>query len=155
MTAEERFWSKVDKRPGGCWLWTAGTFHFGHGQFRPGGSAQAVGAHVWSWERANGRKVPEGKCVLHTCDVPPCVRPDHLFLGTRGDNNDDRHRKGRTRTKLTPVVVLVCRQMYEAGEATMWELGKVLGVTGECIRAAIRGVTWQHLEHVTWGGEKL
>jgi hypothetical protein len=42
--------------------------------------------------------IPEGAKVLHRCDNPPCIRPDHLFLGTQAENNKDRSLKGRTRT---------------------------------------------------------
>jgi hypothetical protein len=47
-----------------------------------------------SWGLYRG-PIPEGQCVLHHCDNPPCVNPDHLFLGTKLENNQDRHRKGR------------------------------------------------------------
>ncbi len=51
--------------------------------------------HRVAWEDANG-PVPDGKCVLHKCDNPPCCNPEHLFLGTREENNADRDAKGRT-----------------------------------------------------------
>lgn len=56
--------------------------------------AQAL-AHRAAWEDEHG-PIPPGQCVLHRCDNPPCVNPDHLFLGTKGDNNRDRSAKGRT-----------------------------------------------------------
>jgi len=91
-TPEERLWARVEKGPE-CWLWTAPTDTKGYGQLRVGG--RLVMAHRLSWELANGA-IPEGLCVLHRCDVAACVNPGHLFLGTKGDNNTDRHRKGRT-----------------------------------------------------------
>jgi len=52
-------------------------------------------AHRLVWEKFYG-SIPEGLCVMHKCAVPACVRPDHLELGTRADNNRDRAAKGRT-----------------------------------------------------------
>jgi hypothetical protein len=54
-----------------------------------------VRAHRWSWEIANKQRVPEGRWVLHRCDNPPCVRPDHLFLGDPKANIADMLAKGR------------------------------------------------------------
>ena len=53
------------------------------------------GAHRLAWVAANGRPVPDGLCVLHSCDTPPCVNPAHLWVGTRKDNHADAVRKGR------------------------------------------------------------
>jgi len=84
---EERFWAKVEKTDD-CWLWTGATFGDGYG------NCSRLRAHRVSWELANG-PVPGGLCVLHHCDRPLCVRPRHLFLGTRKDNSDDKIAKGR------------------------------------------------------------
>lgn len=82
-TAEERFWQKVDKSEG-CWLWTAATNPKGYGCFAPTPDNQ-MGAHRFSYMLAKG-PIPDGLFVLHRCDVPACVRPDHLFLGTQREN---------------------------------------------------------------------
>ena len=83
------FWAKVDKSSSACWLWTGRTRgRNGYGAF---GSAYA---HRMSWEMAHG-PIPVGQQVLHACDVPLCVRPDHLFLGTHRQNMEDAARKGR------------------------------------------------------------
>jgi len=58
-------------------------------------------AHRDSWERANGRSVPDGMVVMHACDNPPCVNPMHLVVGTVADNNRDRHAKGRSKNLFT------------------------------------------------------
>lgn len=120
MTPEERFWAKVDKdgpvpqhRPelGSCWVWTRATTGFGYGKL--GLNGRALTAHRRSYEMAYGA-IPNGLLVCHRCDNPPCVNPDHLFLGSFADNMRDMHAKGRggrtgpkgernSRAKLTAV----------------------------------------------------
>jgi predicted XRE-type DNA-binding protein len=93
MTLEKRFWSKVRKGPG-CWEWTAGlNKRNGYGHIKSNGVKLL--AHRLAWEMSNGRPIPAGLCVLHRCDNPKCVRPDHLFVGTQLDNIEDRDAKGR------------------------------------------------------------
>lgn len=92
---EERFWLHVQKTES-CWVWTAHRNNNGYGLMRVGyGINRAtVSVHRLSWKMHNGEP-PPGKCVLHKCDNPPCVNPDHLFLGTHRDNTQDMIRKGR------------------------------------------------------------
>lgn len=95
LTLEQRFWGKVTKGDG-CWLWQASLGSMGYGQIMDD-SWKVIGAHRASWELAHGQPVPAGMCVCHHCDNPACVRPDHLFLGTRKDNTQDALKKGRLR----------------------------------------------------------
>jgi hypothetical protein len=91
----QRFWSKVVKTSE-CWNWIASKRNKGYGAFVWCSDGEVVQgrAHRFSWEIHNG-KVPDGMCVLHRCDNPACVRPDHLFIGTIADNNRDMRTKGR------------------------------------------------------------
>lgn len=99
MTLEERFWPKVDRSagPNGCWPWMAsrvkGYGHFGVGS-RTDQTNKLVIAHRLAWILTHG-PVPDGICVCHTCDNPPCCNPAHLWLGTHADNAADREAKGR------------------------------------------------------------
>lgn len=92
------YWSKVIISETGCWGWTAG-LNRGYGCF--GYKGKAVAAHRFSWEHHFG-PIPARMSVLHKCDNPICSRPDHLFLGTRAENNKDRAAKGRTVTQMVP-----------------------------------------------------
>jgi len=92
---EMRFWSKVTKGAG-CWEWTASTDHKGYGKLAEGGrQGRTLSAHRVSYE-LNVGPIPDGLLVLHRCDNPPCVRPDHLFVGTHTDNAQDMAKKGRS-----------------------------------------------------------
>jgi hypothetical protein len=98
---EDRFWSKVE-RSQGCWLWTGGANEHGYGRFQIGRSRDEASvelAHRYSWRLATALDIPPGLCVLHLCDNPPCVNPDHLVLGTQAANVFDMVQKNRQRTR--------------------------------------------------------
>ncbi len=92
------FWARVTKGDSkSCWNWTGGKNEKGYGALRFLG--ERILAHRLSWIIHNG-PIPEhdsyhGFCILHRCDNPSCVNPDHLFLGTHQDNMDDMVAKNR------------------------------------------------------------
>jgi len=92
-TPEERFWGHVQKTET-CWLWVAALNNKGYGKFLSLAHGPGTYAHRFSWMLHYG-PIPQGLCVLHKCDVPRCIRPDHLFLGTHKDNMRDMVAKGR------------------------------------------------------------
>jgi len=94
-TLSEFFWARVNKSDG-CWEWTGRKMYFGYGSIRLYRNAPQISSHRASWQIHFG-EIPEGLCVLHRCDNPSCVRPDHLFLGTIQDNNMDAKQKGRAK----------------------------------------------------------
>lgn len=148
----ERFWARVNQS-GECWLWTGQRIH-GYGRLRlrtPEGRDRYIPAHRVSWELANG-PIPPGLRVLHRCDVPACVRPEHLFLGTPTDNVADMVAKGRQQrgdhaalAKLTAAQVLEIRRLVASREATQAELARRYGVKPGTISSVVLRTTWRHL----------
>lgn len=153
-SVEARFWAKVDKRGpvvrrvlGHCWVWTAALYR-GYGVFAPIGT-KTVLAHRLSWRFAFG--APKA-CVLHKCDNRRCVRPSHLFEGTRLDNNLDKKAKqrqcrGETRplSKLTDASVEQMRSDWASGDYTQRELGERYGVCQPIVSRTVRGQRWRHI----------
>lgn len=142
----ERFWSQVRKTDD-CWEWQ-GSKRFGYGRFNHHGITSS--AHRFSYQISFG-DIEDGLCVLHRCDNPACVRPDHLFLGTDLENNADRDAKGRTATaltshpsKLSPTAVSEIR-MLAANGVSMYSLAKTYGVKRPSIVNIVRRKTWRNV----------
>lgn len=108
----ERFWSKVkianESDRNSCWLWTGCTNLRGYGRFNVGYHTEL--AHRVAYVLAFGR-IPTLD-VLHDCDVPACVRPDHLTEGTQQDNVIDAVTKLRMGKKLTPELAAAVKSDY-------------------------------------------
>lgn len=127
-TLSERFWEKVD-RSGDCWAWIGHVGSEGYGYFRM--PKRPVYAHRMSYELANGA-IPDGLVVMHKCDNPRCVRPEHLALGTQSENIRDCFKRGRAnRTgQRTPKALKVeAAKMYEPGKTTQPKVAAALGIT--------------------------
>lgn len=93
----ERFEAKCMPEPNsGCWLWLSTVTRKGYGMFRLHRSEQRQRANRLAYAIYRG-PIPAGMMVLHRCDNPGCVNPDHLFLGTAADNTNDMIGKGRWR----------------------------------------------------------
>ncbi len=140
-----RFWRLVEKTDT-CWLWAGGRNRQGYGRFQY--DFRRLLAHRVAWSIATGYE-PK-LCVLHRCDNPGCVRPEHLFLGTRGDNNRDCRSKGRNalgeshgRAKLTPEQVNDIRLRYRAGNAPA--LAAEYGVCHQMVWLIATRKKWRHM----------
>lgn len=142
----ERFWAKVQKSEG-CWEWMGSRLPRGYGRLKT--KDGIVYTSRFSWELHFG-EIPEGLNVLHECDNPPCVRPDHLFLGTQKQNMQDCANKGRLArgdahscSKLNSKAVLFIRKYYTREYAQ--DLAELFGVSRSHVHAIARGRPWAHL----------
>lgn len=147
---EERFWAKVDKT-NDCWIWTGSRDQRGYGRIKNGGNKLASRI---SWEM-HFSPIPPGMFVCHHCDNPPCVRPNHLFLGTQQDNMQDmraKHRGGDSalhgashhQAKLTEQEVLLIRQ-FRRGIDNVVAFAVQFNISKSQVYAISRGASWKYL----------
>ena len=148
-----RFWNKINKNSS-CWLWIGVKDRFGYGRFSLDG--RMVYAHRIIWEYVNG-SIPNGLFVLHKCDVPACVNPEHLFLGTQSDNLKDAYQKGHLRhlsgfrgekqgqSKLTDEIVKSIREEYQNPKTSQYQLAKRYGVCQTTIWRVVKRKSWAHI----------
>jgi hypothetical protein len=155
-TTEERFWRFVEKSDG-CWIWTGKSVNQkGYGQLggiggRGGG---AILAHRLSYQIHKG-EIPEGMVVMHSCDNPSCVNPDHLSVGTQSQNILEAIAKGR---KVLPKLPRFSGADHPNAKFTEQDirdirakpmddtgLAKKYGVAASTIRRIRIGQSWSHV----------
>lgn len=152
--ADKAFWAKVEKTLT-CWIWTGAV----SGPMKYGAltrSGMHFLAHRWSWKLAFG-PIPDGMHVLHNCDTPRCVNPEHLFLGTKLDNTRDMIAKGRSKFsnphpgmthhnhRFSDDDIRTMRLLFEAG-LSQCELGRIYRTNQGNISRIVRRITWSHVE---------
>ncbi len=151
-TPLERFERKYDEGKN-CWIWTACLNDDGYGLFRYKGRMH--NAHRISYILYRG-PIPKGKMVCHTCDIPRCVNPEHLFLGDQTANMRDMVAKKRyadNRGEKNPACKLTIEQVkfiksnYIARHRC-WggsALARKFGVSKSLVGAIVTGKCWAHL----------
>jgi hypothetical protein len=151
-SVEDRFWRQV-RKTNNCWFWTGSPNGKGYGSINLGGrNKNTVFAHRFSYEIHKG-PIPEGLVVMHSCDNPACVNPDHLSVGTHKDNTQDMVRKGRARggslkgeanckALLTEEKVRYIR----GSKDTHASLARELQVSAVLIGKIRRRQLWRHLD---------
>lgn len=142
---EEFFWAKVERLPwSGCWIWMGYVQRFGHGWLGQYGLA-----HRYAWKLMS-RELRDDQFLLHLCDIPACVNPDHLYIGTRADNNRDKVLRGRIlrgeaspRSKITEEAVRDIRLRYTHEIAPA--LAAEYGISASHVYAIAARRSWSHL----------
>ena len=140
----------------GCWLWNGSTKY---GMFTIDDGSM-IGAHRASWILHKG-EIPSGLFVCHKCDIPCCVNPDHLFLGTQSDNLKDMFAKNRAdrnnpnRIKALPKGKRHHRSMAKLTEKQVLEIrgmngsqrsiAEKFGVCQQLISKIKRNIYWSHI----------
>lgn len=136
----------------GCWLWVGARFTPAQDYGAIIVRGRRVRAHRYSFE-AFKKPIPPGICVCHSCDNPPCVNPEHLFLGTVIENNADRDRKGRTNsargsersTKIDEADVLEMRRRRKSGHRVI-DIASHFGISPPTVSLICSGLRWRHVE---------
>ena len=142
------------ERSGDCLIFTGSKNKKGYGGVRFGDTL--VAAHRLAYAVAKGMTVADlyarcerdGLIVMHTCDTPECINPDHLRLGTHKDNTQDAKQKGRLASgerhglaMLTNAQVAEIRQRYAQGGVTQQALADAYGSTRPTVSAIVRGIS--------------
>lgn len=159
------FKEKMKPMPNGCIEWTGNIDTTGYGRF--GFDQKILLAHRVSWVLFKG-EIPKDMCILHKCDNPPCVNPEHLFLGDRGENARDMAKKGRQwvqknpngrpicplelkprgekhgNAKLSNEEVLSIRTRFCAGEKQK-DLAAIFGVSKSLVNQITNHSIWRHI----------
>lgn len=153
-TVAARFWPKVAKSDT-CWLWQGAVDSRGYGVMGLGGRKLGVGrVHRLSWEMVNG-PIPPNALICHHCDVKQCVRPDHLYLGTKRTNAADAQERGQMSTgkrhpvprgmahwkaKLTDEQVADIRRLRADGQ-TLHVIGQTFGISEAHVSRIAKGLS--------------
>ena len=134
----------IDKKTG-CWNWIGSRFPNGYGQ-----STYAQYAHRASWLLFKG-EIPKNKYVLHKCDNPSCVNPDHLFLGDQFDNMRDCSTKGRSargskngQSKITEEKAIEIRSYYDQG-CRIKDIAAFMKLPAGLVGKVANRLNWRHV----------
>jgi len=146
-----KFWSRIiiPEDLTNCWIYSGTETNSGHGMFWAG---KNILAHRFSWEFYNG-EIPKGKLVLHDCDIPNCINPSHLYLGTHQDNMDDMVNRDRScygslsgKSILTENIVIdMITRIYNDEFKDVNHIAEIFNISPENIRDILNGRTWNHI----------
>lgn len=141
---------EIEKQRNGCWYWTRSLDGSGYGNLSVNNKMWR--AHRYFFYVAYG-KHPGNNVVMHKCDTPICVNPEHLSLGTQLDNIADRHRKGRNGacrgddapwSKLSSNQIPIIKRMFEEGIPRIQIMEK-FNISKTQMYRIVKGESWRHI----------
>lgn len=125
-----------------CWIWIKAKNPKGYGKVGVNGKNRL--AHRVSYSQTFG-PIPDKMLVLHKCDNPSCVNPDHLFIGNNQDNMTDMSKKGRSNSKLTSKQVQEIRNHRQNG-LSLSSIANKFSITLENVYYITKNKTWKHTQ---------
>lgn len=142
MNLFDRLFSKAMIQETGCWEYSGAKNNMGYGVIRVDGKYNLL-VHRLAYDLVV-EEIPPGINVLHRCDNPPCLNPEHLFLGSMKDNSIDMAKKNRHSGILKVEQVVEIKKALVAG-ATGKQLAEIYGVGKQTIYAIKQGRNWSHV----------
>ena len=154
----DKFWSRVNKTDN-CWEYTGYRDRDGYGimYINENNKVKLLGAHRFS-VLLHGRDIPQGYVVMHHCDNPCCVNPQHLKPATVAENNLDKKLKGRSKSvghsmpgslhphsKLTENDVVTIRTTYQGIHGQLSQIARQYKVTPALIHDIVKRKAWKHI----------
>ena len=156
-----RFWKAVNRfGDEDCWIWIGERMKSGYGRIWK--NERSVSAHRIALEIKIGRRLKAAECSLHHCDNPSCVNPNHLWIGTKSENNSDRAKKGRNgkkwkttataargsrhgSAKLNEFDIREIREMHRTGNYSQEQIARMFRVSQPLIGLIAHRRIWKHV----------
>lgn len=145
---DERIKERIKKQSTGCWIYTGLLDRNGYGLISVNGKTNYTHRYMYAKHKGG----IGNKCVLHKCDTPACCNPEHLFVGTRRDNMDDKVKKSRQLrgveikgSKLTDKKVKEIRNKYDSGMRQP-KLSQIYGISQSVLSGIVNRKRWKHVD---------
>jgi predicted XRE-type DNA-binding protein len=136
-------WYEVEPNTG-CWLWVRSSVYAGYGTVQFGGKQHL--AHRVMKQVSMGEPIPDGMVVMHKCDTPCCVNPDHLMVSTQKENQRDMAKKGRSmRGRECPTAKITAEQAswIKTTDLPQKQMAEMLGISKQSVCDIKHGRTWK------------